>query len=67
MRKAGAEIKAKMKKYKWLRSMTNQHKNEDELLVQGEQQRIAIKLQAINNENKEKGGQKIITTWYEEE
>lgn len=38
--------------------MTNEHKNEDELPAQGEQQRTAIKTQAINNEYKERGGQK---------
>lgn len=66
MRKAAEKIKAKMKKmkkkYKWLRYMTNDHKHKEVFPVQEEQQRIVIKLQAINNENIERGGQKITKT-----
>lgn len=38
--------------------MTNVYENEDEQPVQGEQQQIAIKLQAINNEHKERAAKK---------
>lgn len=50
------------KKYKWLRYMTNDHKHKEVFPVQEEQQRIVIKLQAINNENIGRGGQKITKT-----